>query len=369
MTKKRRIIIKKTFFMIVIVLLGYVFVNLAGYIYQTRPQLEEHSWQGYISWGDNLAYYGDYELAVKAVETAISKEPQKPEGYAFLADIYLRNRDVESAKTVYADAIMNIGENDVFDEGMDEIANIDLDIDYAKNEQVTETSEDTPKYDTTRKYNSDGNLVYTYARSRDWKRPDVETFFEYNTENQLLKVTELSSYGLPLYTTYEYYDNGQVNIERQCDFDGYVLNKITFDEAGVKVHNEVHNADKSYYAEFINADEYVYRKEFYNTDKKLDYYATYEMTEKEDCDEITTYFNPDGTLKYTIIHKYSSKIKTVQRETYLNADNSVEYIIDHTKDNIYHVYKGEISEAAEVMNSKFYTDVEAYVFQQLEILK
>jgi len=369
MTKKRKIIIKKTFFMIVIVLLGYVFVNLAGYIYQTRPQLEEHSWQGYISWGDNLAYYGDYELAVKAVETAISKEPHKPEGYAFLADIYLRNRDIESAKTVYADAVKKIGENDIFDEGMDEIANIDLDIDYAKNEQVTETSEDTPKYDTTRKYNSDGNLVYTYARSRDWKRPDVETFYEYNTENQLLKITELSSYGVPQYTTYEYYDNGQINIERQCDFDGYVLNKITFDEAGVKVHNEVHNADKSYYAEFINADEYVYRKEFYNTDKKLDYYAEYEMTEKEDCDEITTYFNPDDTLKYTIVHKYSSKIKTVQRETYLNADNSVEYIIDHTKDNIYHVYKGEISEAAEVMNSKFYTDVEAYVFQQLEILK
>lgn len=370
--KKKKLIIKKIIYILFIGLLGYLLANLAGVIYQNRPQLEEHTWQGYINWGDNLAYYGDYELAVKAVETAISKEPQNAEGYVFLADIYMRSRDIESAKKVYADAAEKLGENKLFEEGLAQIANIDLPVDTEKSIDVSKTSEDTPKYDTTRKYNSNGDIVYSFARSRDWERPDVETYYEYNSDNQLLKVTELSSYAVPSYTTYTYHPNGQVSEKNICDFDGFILNKTVYDQDGVKTRNDVHSTDKSYYVEHIDADEYVYRKEFYNTDEQLAYYAEYEMVDAEEYDEITKYYNADNTLKYTVLHKYSSAIKSVQRETYLNADGTVAYIVDHGTNKQYYLYTDEESlntDGGEYTSSKFYSEIDEYVHQQLGVLK
>ena len=373
MKKRTRQIVARIFYMAFIVLFGYLMVNLGGYIYESRPQLEDHSWQGYINWGDNLAYYGDYELAVKAVETAISKEPQKAEGYAFLADVYLRATDIENAKKVYADAEEKLGQNKLFDEGVSNIANIELAaIDENKSVVVNETSEDTPKYDTTRRYNENGDIVYSFARSRDWKKPDIEMFYEYNSSNQLLKVTELNSYALPSYTTYQYHDNGNIAVETICDFDGFILSKKIYDEQYVKNVEETHAEDKSYYVEYFADGEYVLKKEFYNTSEELEYYAEYEMTEAEEYDEVTRYFDSENNPMVTVLHKYISTVKSVKRETYLDAEGSVLYIVDYAKDKNYYLYSGDTEELVkgnEIMSSKFYADVEAEVHKLLNIKK
>ena len=142
--RKRRQIIARIFYIAFIALFGYLMINLAGYINNNRPQLLEHSWQGYIDWADNLATYGDYDLAVKAAETAISKDTENVDGYIFLADIYMRNRDYNSAKVVYRDAIAKFGDNEELVKSLADIDNVVFEeIDVSKSKAETKTKEDT----------------------------------------------------------------------------------------------------------------------------------------------------------------------------------------------------------------------------------
>ena len=370
MTKKK-LLIKRVIYITFIMLLGYLTVILSGWIYSSRPQLEEYSWQGYINWADNLAYYGDYELAVKAAETAISKDPQNPEGYVFLANVHMRNRDIENAKATYEKAVSALGENILFDNGMSDILNVDIAVDSSKSEAESKVEEDSVKYATLKRFNSNGDIVYSFARSHDWERPDIETFYEYNSDNQLLKVTELNTFALPVYTTYQYYDNGNIHIENQCEYNGFVYEKTVYDENGVKVQHEVHSQDRSYYREMTDETDYVYKKEFYDTENQMEYYTECEMDENTDgFGETTVYYTPEAELMYTIHHEYSSKIKSVEKETYLNADGSVAFIIEHENDGNYYIYFDDASDyedGNEYVKSKFYTEIYPLVYQMLGI--
>lgn len=362
----------KILFLAFIAVLGFAIVNLAGYLYYTRPQIEEDSLQGYIDWADRLADYGDFDTAIEAVQAAIDQEPLNAESYVFLANVYLQNRDIEKAKAVYETAVARAGENELFTDGIDAIANIDLVTDPEKSKAATKYEEDSQKYALTYKYNSNGDMVYAYSRSHDWERPDLESFYEYNADNQLVRVIEINSFALPNYITYDYHSNGQTKNETRCDYNGFVLNRSVYDEKGVKTGNEVYSEDRSYYVETLDAEGYVHKKEFYDADDQLLYYAEYQVTDAENYEETTVYYNADNTVKYTILHKYGSSVKNVERETYLNGDGSLKFIVDHGDDKYYHLYTDADSrydDGGEYVTHKFYADMEEYVFEQLGVLK
>ena len=362
----------KIIFMVFIIMLGYGIVSLAGYLYYTRPQLEEDSLQGYIDWADRLADYGDFDTAVEAAEGVISTDPQNAQAYVFLANVYLKNRDIESAKNIYESAVSQVGENKLITDGLAAIANIDVATDPAKSETSTKTKEDSLKYALTYEYNANGDLVRAYSRSHDWERPDLESLYEYNSDNQLVRVVEINSFILPNYITYDYHSNGQVNNETRCDYNGYVLERSIYDEAAVKTNYQAYYQDRSWYMESLDADGYVYKKEFYDADNRLMYYAEHEMAEAEDYDEKTVYYNPDNTVKYTLLHKYSSSVKSVERETYYDGNGNVVLLVDHGDDNHYHIYTGadaESKDGSEYQSFKFYADADEFVCQELGILK
>lgn len=344
-------------------------VEVVGTINDYKPHLKEDSVQGYMDWSKGLSYAGFYDAAVRAAEDAVQQAPEDVKTYINLAEIHLENLEYDKAKAVYTDAQAKLGDAQL-GEKLALIDNIALDnIEPANSQQVSKASEDTLKYDNTRYYNSNGDVVYYYGRTRDWRMTDLKTTYEYDADNNLVRETNFVGKKLAVASDliiYEYDADNTLAVQYACDYAGQMNYRKYFDKTGLETKREVYAQDGSCDVIKYAAEAVISEKERYTADGELVYLFKYEPSEDENFNEKITCFDKDGNVVHYSMNKYLSAVKSIKRESYYNADGTHIVSIVLENDKQYYIYETEdFRIGTQTAKYTFYEEAIAHVNKML----
>lgn len=366
--------IKSKFYIFVLMLAAYFMIVIGGMLHDFKPQLAEDSWQGYIDWGRSLSYSGYYDAGVRAVETAIEKEPENVEGYLQLAEVHLENKEFQKAREVYNQAISACGETYELKTKLEDVDNVDVQNISAENSKgVSKENVDSPRYDTNKEYNSNGDVVYIHNRPRMYSTVETKTTYEYDDDNKLLRETQYDGWRLRLaseYLIYEYDDNDVLTSKTECDYTGH-KNKVNLYKASGEEYQEiVYNQDNSYCAEEYDAEGNIISKEYYDKYDNKIYYVKYEPYGDSSYFEKAVYNTSEDEMMYYALLEYNSSLKTVKREFYYTPEDEGIVVIRFEQDTKYHVYVQEgNNKETEVLVSEFYEEALACAQQYLPTIE
>ena len=345
-------------------------VEVVGTINDYKPHLKEDSVQGYMDWSKGLSYAGYYDAAVRAAESAVQQAPEDVKTYINLAEIHLENLQYDKAKAVYTDAQTKLEDTALIDEKLAHIDNVAItNIEPANSIQVSKNNEDTLKYDNTRYYNSNGDVVYYYGRTRDWRMTDLKTIYEYDANNNLVRETNFVGKKLAVASDciiYEYDADNNLTVQYTCDYTGQMDYRKHFDKAGVETKREVYAQDGSCDIIRYSAEAVVSERERYSPDGEMMYLFKYEPSEDEDFDEKITCYDRDDNVVYYSMNKYLSAVKSIKRESYYNADGTHIVSIVLETDKQYYIYEDEQAHiGTQTGKYTFYDEAIAYVNEML----
>lgn len=359
--------LKHKIYIAVLLLVAYICVGLVAFMHDLKPRLWEDSYDGYVTWGASLSEKGYDEASVRALNMAVEMEPESEKAYIQLADVYLRTQQFDMARQVYETALNIIGESYTLSTNLAKIDNVDIQNICQENSVIATTkSEDSFKYDVTRSYNSNGDIVYSYSRTRFYENPDLKSVYVYDDNNRLLREARYEGENLDNvkeYVVYSYDDKGNLFSSTECMYNGHILFTEYYDETGFRYKKAIYDEDNSHYTEQYDTDGYVIANEYFNDRGQLLSYVTYEPWTSSEFSEKITHCNADGSVKYYVIYDYISAIKSIKKETYFTPQGKVIISVQHKSDKHYYVYEGTEynAEGTETAKYRFYEEASAFV--------
>lgn len=228
------------------------------------------SWQDQYDLGIRYLNEGNYEEAIIAFNAAIEIEPNNPNGYLFLAEVYIAQNDFEKAKDILESGYA-ITKSQELQDRISEIESGNIK-DYLGNLR---------KYSY---FDENGILLWTHLR-------------DYNEKNIATRITCLDANGSEVaQVTYEYDNEGK----RTVDSGGYNYADGIF----TRVINEYDNNGNLVKASTYNI-----------TSGLMEEYHTYTYTDGDKYSRID-YYTPDNNTTGYSLYTWNSNGKILSRISY-----------------------------------------------------